>query len=47
MGLQFLLKVGKSRILFDKMESQSIILLRVKKCKIFSSDKETETEETH
>ena len=47
MSLQFLLKVRKSRILFDKMESQSIILLRVKKSKIFSSDKETETEETH
>ena len=46
-GLQFLLKAGKSRILFDKMESQSIILLWVKKSKIFSSDKEPETEETH
>ena len=37
----------KSRTLFDKMESQSIILLRVKMFQIFSSDKETETEETH
>ena len=47
MGLQFFAVVGKSRILFDKMKSQSVILLRVKKSKIFSSDKEPETEETH
>ena len=39
--------VGKSRILFDKMESYLIMLLRLEKSKIFSSDKETETEETH